>query len=58
MHAPLKQKYLRANQGPFMTKELQKAIMRRSKLRNRLNKVKTEQAFKEYNSSVTYVHIY
>ena len=47
-HAPLKQKYLRANHGPFMTKELQKAIMHRSKLRNRLNKLKTDQAHKEY----------
>ena len=47
-HAPLKQKYLRANQGPFMTKELQKAIMLRTKLRNRLNRLKTDQAYKEY----------
>ena len=47
-HVPLKQKYLRANQGPFMTKELQKAIMLRSKLRNSLNKLKTEEAYKEY----------
>ena len=47
-HAPLKQKNIRANQAPFMNKELQKAIMLRSKLRNRLNKLKTEQANMEY----------
>ena len=47
-HAPLKQKYIRANQAPFMNNELQKAIMLRSKLRNRLNKLKTEQANMEY----------
>ena len=47
-HAPLKQKYIRANQAPFMTKELQNAIMLRSKLRNRLNNLKTEQANMEY----------
>ena len=40
-HAPLKQKYIRADQATFMTKELQKSIMLPSKLRNRLNKLKT-----------------
>ena len=34
-HAPLKRKMTRGNQGPFMTKQLSKAIMNRSKLRNR-----------------------
>ena len=33
-HAPLKYKYLRGNQQPFMNKELSKAIMKRSRLRN------------------------
>ena len=47
-HVPLKQKYVRANQGPFMTKELQKAIMVRSKLKNRSNKLKTESSYEEY----------
>ena len=28
-YAPMKQRYLRANQGRFMTKELPKAIMKR-----------------------------
>ena len=33
-HAPMKKKYLRANHANFITKQLRKAIMRRSKLRN------------------------
>ena len=34
-HAPIKSKYLRANQAPFMNKSISKAIMNRSKLRKR-----------------------
>ena len=34
-HAPLKFKYIRMNQGPFMTKEIRKEVMKRSRLRNR-----------------------
>ena len=34
---PMKQKCLRANQGRFMTKDLHKAIMKRSTLRNKCN---------------------
>ena len=37
-HAPLKQKYVRSNQVPFMTKELRKAAMIRSKRPNDFNK--------------------
>ena len=33
-HAPLKKKYIRGNHRPFMNKELPKATMHRSKLRN------------------------
>ena len=34
-HAPLKSKTVRGNQAPFMSKELSKAIMEKSRLRNR-----------------------
>ena len=34
LHAPLKHKHIRGNQQPFFNKELSKAIMKRSKLRN------------------------
>ena len=41
-HAPMKRKYVRANEAPFMTKELHKAIMKRSRLRNKLLKNKNK----------------
>ena len=37
-HAPLRKKYLRANNAPFMNKPLSKAIMVRSRLRNKFIK--------------------
>ena len=49
-HAPCKKKYVRANDGPFMTKELRKANMKRTRLKNRFNKNKTNEnwtAFKK-----------
>ena len=49
-HAPLKTKYLRANEQPFMSKELRKAHMKRSRLRNKYRKNKndvSEVAFKK-----------
>ena len=36
--APLKTKFRRHNNNPFMTKELRKIIMNRSQLKNRYNK--------------------
>ena len=33
-HVPIKKKYICANEAPFMSKELYKAIMKRSRLRN------------------------
>ena len=35
--APLKQELIRNNNHPFMTKTFRKAIMKRSKLRNKFN---------------------
>ena len=37
-HAPLKKKIFRGNKAPFMTKELRKAIMNKSKLQNTYTK--------------------
>ena len=42
-HAPLKKKFLRGNQAPFINKELRKAIYDRSRLRNRFCKTPTEE---------------
>ena len=41
--APLKKKYARGNQMPFVTKNLSKEIMTRSRLRNKYLKHKTEE---------------
>ena len=38
MQAPLKAKFLRHNNNTFMTKELRKAIMKRSQLKTTYNK--------------------
>ena len=45
----MKTKYIRANNSPFMNKELSKAIMVRSRLRNKSIKLKTIQSRQAYN---------
>ena len=47
-YAPIKQKYIRANEAPFMNKEYKSAIMVRSKLRNKYNKEPSTERFKAY----------
>ena len=44
----MKQKYFRANEGRFMTKNLHKAIMKPSRLRNKFLSDKTDMSRKEY----------
>ena len=46
--APLKQKLIRNNNQPFMTKTLRKAIMKRSKLRNKFNEERNIENWSEY----------
>ena len=49
-HTPIKNKIVRDNEAPFITKELSKAIMNRSKLKNRYAKWSSREnflAFKE-----------
>ena len=46
--APLKQKLIRNNNQPFMTKTLRKAIMKRSKLRNKFNQERNIENWSEY----------
>ena len=48
-HPPPKKKYIRANQAPFMTKELNKEIMTRSRLRNKFLRFRSEENKKAYN---------
>ena len=47
-HAAIRKKYLRANQSPFMTKELHNAIMKRSKYRNKFLKDKSQTSRENY----------
>ena len=47
-HAPIKKRYITANESNFMTRQLSKAIMKRSKLRNRFLKEKSEVSRKGY----------
>ena len=49
-HAPLKQKVLRANHNAFMTKALRKAIMRRSCLKNKYIKNRTNENWNTYKA--------
>ena len=52
-HAPTKEKYVRANQAPFVTKTLSKEIMKRSRLRNKLLNKKVILIEKHITNSVT-----
>ena len=47
-YAPIKEKKVRANNAPFMNKDLSKAIMTRSRLRNRYNKTPSQENLLAY----------
>ena len=47
-HAPIKKKLMRANDKPFMTRPLRKAVMLRSRLRNRYNKDQTVENWNKF----------
>ena len=55
-HAPLKTKYIRANNSPFMNKMLATAIMVRSRLRNNFLKLKTEESREAYKKQRNYCY--
>ena len=48
-HAPKKVKYIRSNNCHFMTKELRKAIMHRSKLRNKFLKTRNNESRRRFD---------
>ena len=52
--SPIKGKYVRANEAPFMTKELYKAIMKRSRLRNKFMKDRTENIQKNFKHQIDF----
>ena len=47
-HAPKKTKFLRGNQKPHVDKNLRKAIMKRSQLKNKANRTKKLEDFTKY----------
>ena len=47
-HAPIKHKIVRGNNADFMNKELQKAIMKRSRLKNKFNRLKSNENWEEF----------
>ena len=47
-HAPMKQKYLGANQGRFMAKDLHKTIMKGSRIRNKFLRDRADISREEY----------
>ena len=49
-HAPLKKKVIRANEVPYMTKSLRKAIATRSRLENRYYKNKSSESLRAYKT--------
>ena len=53
-HSPVKKKLLRANHGPYVTKTLRKAIMRRSNLQTKYFKTRTPESLKKYRRQKNY----
>ena len=54
-HAPLKKRYVRANQSHFMNKKLSKEIVKRSLLRNKFLNTKSDIDRKTYNKQRNYI---
>ena len=54
IHAPIKTRKIRANQGPFMNNALQKVMVTRSRLRNKFFKSKTQSNESAYKKQRNY----
>ena len=48
-HAPIKKRYVRGNESPFMSKPLKKEIMKRSRLKNKFLKDQNHENKLAYN---------
>ena len=55
-HAPIKQKFLRSNNKPFINKAIKKAISTRSRLRNIANKTRNENDILKYKKQRNFVN--
>ena len=54
-HAPLKQKTLRANDAPYMTKTLRKAMMKRTELANKYHKTRNTEDYIKFRKHRNFV---
>ena len=54
IRVPIKHKYLRSNQSPFMIKKISKAIMNRTRLRNRFLRTRCIRDKEAYNKQRNY----
>ena len=54
-HAPIRRRYARANQAPYMNKRISKEIMKRSRLRNKFLNTRSGIDRKAYNKQRNYV---
>ena len=54
IRVPIKHKYLRSNQSPFVDKKISKAIMNRSRLRNRFLRTRCNEDKEAYNKQRNY----
>ena len=54
-HAPVKKKIQRLNNNPFTTKQLRKAIMHRSRLKNVFNKSRTPKTWDSYKKTAQFL---
>ena len=52
--APLKQKYVRSNHSPFLSKEILKAIMNRTRLRNKFLRSRSTEDKSAYNQQINF----
>ena len=50
LHAPQKKRQILGNQAPFMSSILNKAIMKRSRLRNKFLRTRSSESQKAYNN--------
>ena len=54
-HAPIKCKFVRANEAPYMTKSLRKAIMKRSELETKFYKCRTIKNYRKFRKHKNFV---
>ena len=52
--APLKQKYIRTNNSPFMDKTISRVVMKRTRMRNKFLRGRTEANRRAYNIQTNY----